>query len=418
MRRHATRASIVNLGSELTKGETVNTNASYIAGQLTRRGIRVAAVVSVPDEYELAREYARLELGRDGICIFTGGLGGTRDDITRRVVGAALDVGLVVDRERAELLRSRYRRKKRDFREEDLMQAAFPEGGRLLDNTVGLAYGFYLKQGDRHIFSIPGVPREMTAMLDGQVLPILEREGLFNPGYRSELLSFSNIPEYTLDRLVAGVVEAYPGIEYGTRAGYGVIKVRVETGAGAQDALSDCVRELAENLDEHLIGVGDRPLSQVVGEELGRRGLTLGTAESCTGGWLGKVLTDIPGSSGYYRGGIVAYSNVLKERLLGVSSRTLREHGAVSRSTAAGMASGARRVLETNLALSITGIAGPEGGTEEKPVGTVYVGLCGERGEAMTHHLQYGSDRETIRLFSVNRALFMLLRFLRGGTVE
>jgi nicotinamide-nucleotide amidase len=409
--------TIFNLGSELVTGETVNTNAAYIAHQLTRRGLRVRSVVAVPDDRELARRSIEQVLEEEGVFIFTGGLGGTRDDITRNVISSVLGRELAVDQERARLLEGYYRSRGRAFLEADLMQAACPEGGRLLENQAGMAYGFYLRDRSRYIFSIPGVPREMISMLDTQVLPILEMEGLFDPSCRSLSLLFGSVSEYALDREVAAVVENYPGVEYGTRAHYGLIRIRLEkreTDPRA-DSLQTCARELQSALGDYLVCTGERSIAQVVGDELQARGMSLVCAESCTGGWLAKMITDVPGSSGWFQGGAVVYSNELKKRLLGVQAQVLEEHGAVSAPTAAQMAQGAVRALGGDIAVSITGIAGPGGGTEEKPVGTVFMGVCTREGDPETEGFQHGSDRESIRLFSVNRTLIMLLRVLRRG---
>ncbi len=400
---------IVNIGSELTKGEIANTNAAYISRELSRRGLFVRSILACPDDFEGAIQSIENLLQHDGIFIFTGGLGGTKDDMTRRIVAGALKKELLFDEEKVRALEKFYKKRSRDFIDRDKMQASFPAGGILLENTVGLAYGFYIRDKEKYIFSLPGVPREMKAMFDSRVIVIIEKEGLLDPDYAYEIVRFSDISEYTLDRRIDDILREFTGIQYGTRASYGIIKVRIET---SQGNLEPAVQALIRSLQSYYINRGEDGLGHVVGELLKRHNRTLAVAESCTGGLLSGTITDIPGSSEYYRGGVIAYSNELKARLLAVSPAILSEYGAVSRQTAARMAEGAAECLGSDLSLSTTGIAGPGGGTEQKPVGTVFIGLASKDEKTRVEEFHFRGDRETIRMMSVNKALFMLNRHI------
>jgi len=400
---------IVSIGSELTKGEIANTNAAYISRELSRRGLDVRSILTCPDDFENAVQSIENLLKNNGIFIITGGLGGTKDDITRRIVAGALRKELLLDEEKAHDLEEFYKKRSREFIDHDRMQASFPAGGILLENTVGLAYGFYIHDKGRYIFSLPGVPREMKVMFDSQVMEMIAKEGLLNHEYAYEIVRFSDISEYTLDRRIDSILREFTGIEYGTRASYGIIKVRIETSRGN---LETAVQALIRELQPYYINRGREELGHTVGELLKRHNHTLSVAESCTGGLLSKTITDIPGSSEYYRGGIVAYSNDLKTRLLNVSSVTLSEYGAVSRQTAAQMAEGAAEYLGSDFSLSTTGVAGPGGGTKQEPAGTVFIGFASKDEKTRVVEFHFRGDRETVRMMSVNKALFILYRYI------
>ncbi|HEB29480.1 MAG TPA: CinA family nicotinamide mononucleotide deamidase-related protein [Spirochaetes bacterium] len=405
------QAFIISIGDELNSGEILNTNAVYIADQLINRGIYVTSILTLPDEHDTAVRYIRRIINEDGVYIFTGGLGGTRDDITRGIISEVFDRELRIDREKAAKLKKWYTRKKRDFVEKDIMQASYPDGGRLLDNETGLAYGFFLKAGGKYIFSLPGVPKEMESMFNNEVIPILAAENRFSDNYRHVTMLFSGIGEYTLDRRIDPIISRYKDIKYGTRAGYGLIKVRVES---IDIDIAPCVFEIEKSLNRYYISRDEKNIEQVVGEWLKKKHLSLSVAESCTAGLLSKVITDVPGSSGYFLGGVVSYSNEIKKRVLGVKEDTLKKYGAVSSEIAGEMARGVQERLGSDISLAVTGIAGPGGGSKEKPVGTVFVCLYKSGIDPVISKNTFPGGRETMRMASVNKALFMLLKYLQG----
>ncbi|MCK4803077.1 MAG: CinA family nicotinamide mononucleotide deamidase-related protein [Spirochaetes bacterium] len=406
-----TRAFIISIGDELTKGETINTNAAYISIELVKRGIEVSSVLTLPDEYDTCVRYMGKILQERGIYIITGGLGGTRDDITRRVICGVLKKNVYIDGEKAKELKKWYLKRGREFTESDRLQASCPEGGRLLENGVGLAFGFFIVDEGRYIFALPGVPKEMKNMFENEVIPLLAKENFFNSNLQSSTLLFAGIAEYTLDKHLSEIILKYKGIHYGTRVSYGLIRVRVES---RNNEIEPCIREITSLLDSYFINRDERKIEQVAGDLLIKNHLTLSTAESCTAGWLSKVITDVPGSSEYFKGGVVAYSNEVKEKMLGVKEKTLKSYGAVSSRTAGEMAGGARKLTGSDIGLSITGIAGPSGGTVDKPAGTVFICLSCKGQKPETSRNLFAGDRDTVRLRSVNKALFMLFKFLKG----
>jgi len=403
---------IINIGSELTKGEVVNTNATYISQKLSNMGLNISYVIAVPDQYEIAIRHINKIVSDEGIYIFTGGLGGTQDDITRRIISKLLKRNLIIDIEKEKALEDWYHKNARSFDESDRMQASYPEGGYLLDNKIGLAYGFYLKDKEKYIFSLPGVPKEMIYMFDEEVLPIIKKEKLHNVKYKSEIITFYNIPEYILDKKLHKILSKYNGIQYGTRTNYGSIRVRIES---ENSDLKTCINEIKDKLNDYFVGLGERRIEEMIGDMLKNKKLTLSTAESCTAGLLSKVITDVPGSSEYFIGGVVSYSNNIKMNMLDVKKETLQRYGAVSSFTAKEMAIGVLNRMQSDIALSITGVAGPSGGTEEKKVGTVYICLCFKNKKPIVNKNHFNGVRDSIRLRSVNAALFMLYSFLRKG---
>jgi nicotinamide-nucleotide amidase len=404
---------IISIGQELTQGEILNTNAFYISRELTWRGVEVTSILSVPDDYEQASAGIRKILEESGIYIFTGGLGGTRDDITRSIVSRVLNKKLFIDDEKKGKLAEWYRERGKRFGSADLMQASYPEGGHLLENRHGLAYGFWVKDGKRIVFSLPGVPAEMEWMFDNEVIPILEKESVFDSSYRSEILTFAGIPEYVLDKEVQKIVTCHNGLRYGTRAGYGITRVKVES-RGVD--IYPCIEEMKKTLKKHFISAGEIRLEEIVGSLMVKSNILLSVAESCTAGYLAKVITDIPGSSRYFMGGVVVYSNEVKKGILEVSEKTLKQYGAVSSPTAIEMARGVQNLFGTDISLSVTGVAGPDGGTDQKPVGTVYICGYAKGEEPCIERYLFSGDREIIRHRSVIQALFLLYTMLKGKT--
>jgi nicotinamide-nucleotide amidase len=368
-------------------------------------------MITLPDERADAAKILGTILPDRGIVICTGGLGGTEDDVTRSIFSSVFGRKLIVDRKGEEHLRGWYASRGRTFEEPDRMQASHPEGGMLLPNHVGLAFGFYVHDGERYVYALPGVPGEMKRMFQTSVAPHIEGEGLlerFGAGdYHYEMLNFIDISEYTLDRIVHEIVNHHRGVQYGTRSSDGVVRVRLESRV---DVLDECIREITSlsALQDNYLCRGEKNLEEVVGELFTSKRYTLSVAESCTGGLLAKLLTDVPGSSCYFMGGVVSYSNEAKERLLGVSHEALVRFGAVSERVATEMALGAVHRFSSDVALSITGVAGPEGGSPEKPVGTVFLCLASREGTVQVEKNRYLGDRETVRLRSANKALSML----------
>jgi nicotinamide-nucleotide amidase len=407
-----TDARIVNIGGEIVRGEILNSNARYIADALTRRGLSIQAIVTLPDDHDRAVLSIAEVAAKPGIIIITGGLGGTGDDITRKIVSEVLKRELIIDEKGKKELEKWYRDMGKSFVKADLMQASCPKGAALLENRNGIAYGFRIEDSGRMIFCLPGVPKEMKWMFDNEVVPFLEQKAVFDPEYVSRTLTFAGIAEYTLDRKVASIVSRHPNVMYGTRAGYGVTKVVIES--RGMD-IGPCIDEIAGSLDSFLVSMDGKTLEEVVGAALLKQGLSLSVAESCSAGYLAKYITDVSGSSRYFLGGVISYSNSAKRNILGVEERTLKEYGAVSERTAVEMAQGAQKMFGSDIAVSLTGIAGPGGGCSGKPVGTVYICILEKDKKPTVDKNLFSGDREIVRYRSVIRAMYMLFTLLRRG---
>lgn len=411
---------IVTIGTELLLGATQEGNGAWLGRRLAELGIVVRRRVAVPDDVDAIRSAIDDALRRTGTVICTGGLGPTQDDLTRDAVAQLTGRELIVDDSWVRVLEGRFRARGITMPAVNRVQAEVPEGARLLPNERGTAPGIVLEDAAHGtIILLPGVPHEMRWLSERWVLPWLVERGY---GGRSPILSrtlrTTGIAESALPERLGDVARALEPLTLAfLPAGTGV-DLRV-TSWGQLDsdeagaALARAESLLRERLAPFVYGVDGEDLAAIVGGELRRRGWTVALAESCTGGLVAKRLTDAAGSSAYVIGGVVAYANDAKRRLLGVRDDTLRMHGAVSERTAREMAEGVRAALGADCGVSITGIAGPTGGTEEKPVGTVWAGVAlRERVEARLFRL-FG-DRSEIRERAAQAALAFLLTTLRS----
>jgi nicotinamide-nucleotide amidase len=393
------KAVILSTGDELTTGKVIDTNSAYIAGQLLALGVKVAAILKVGDDkdkllwaFHQARELGDLVIG-------TGGLGPTADDLTTEIAAQFLGVKMVEDEEVASNLKARFERRGVPWTLNNLKQALFPAGATIIPNPVGTAPGFNvdISQGKRLLW-LSGVPHEMTAMLGETVLPwIVEQNGRLAQIHEATF-KIHGITESKLDDLVKPLVLG-DSAKLSFRAHFPDLTLRLTmTGGTAQmDNFTALRGQIRVILRDFVYAEGDRAMEQVVGELLLKKQQTLALAESCTGGLIAHRITRVAGSSAYFLGGAVTYSNQEKIRALGVDPATLEKFGAVSRETALAMSQGIRERTGASVALSVTGIAGPSGGSPEKPVGTVWVSIArAERHEAKLLKLMVLTDRERI----------------------
>jgi nicotinamide-nucleotide amidase len=413
------KAAILSTGDELTTGRTLDTNANFIADKLVAAGLDVTAIIVVGDYPERITWAWHAALRQADVIVSTGGLGPTADDLTTETVGAITGRRLVLDQEVADRIRKMFEAMGRVMPENNLKQAQFPEGAVIIPNALGTAPGFRLdlqtEHGRRHLIVLPGVPREMKPMIEEQVLPWLQQARGSNEVYLSHIFQTFGISESALDELVAGCVAPEEG-RIAFRAAFPQISVRLTVHgepALAPQRLEHLAARLRERIGTYAYGEGDTTMEATVGALLKERGLTVALAESCSGGLVGHRLTNVPGSSAYVKGGIVAYSNAMKQQSLGVRAETLAAHGAVSEETASEMAVGVRRSLGSDLGLAVTGIAGPDGGTPDKPVGTVCFALAAVD---VVHHRRYQlwGNREWVKLLSSQVALDWVRRYLLG----
>jgi len=409
-------AEIIAVGSEMLTPERLDTNSLYLTAQLNNLGVEVVAKSVIGDDRDRLSDAIARALGRSAILILSGGLGPTEDDLTREAVAQALGRELVFHADIAEAIERRFAAMKRKMSEINKRQAFVIEGAEILPNDRGTAPGQWVTANGSVAMLLPGPPHELKAMFEQQCLPRLTRIAP-KQAIRIAFLRITGMPESDLDALISPVYKKYANVATTILAANGDLQVhlraRCDTEAEAEALLAEVVPPIESLLGDRLYSRNGDPLEVLVGTLLRERHATLAVAESCTGGLLGARLTSVPGSSDYFTGGFITYSNALKRDLLGVPAETLERFGAVSPETAEAMAAGARERSGATYAVSITGVAGPDGGTEEKPVGLVYLGIAWPEGTAVTHRRFIG-DRERIRVFTTQAALDLLRRRLQG----
>jgi nicotinamide-nucleotide amidase len=345
--------------------------------------------------------------------VVTGGLGPTADDLTREAAARLLGRPLVRHLPTEARLRALWRRRGRPLPEGNLRQALFPRGAAVLPNPVGTAPGFAVKVGRVPLFCLPGPPGEMVPMLRRRVLPALRalRPGL--PRVREAKITCCGVPESVVAERLGDLMDRDRPVAVGTTASGGVVTVRIHGSGAAAQGVAGTHREAVRRLGGDAFDPAGRSPAEALVALLARKGLTVATAESCTGGLVGGRITEAPGASAVFRGGVVAYENRVKESVLGVPRALLRKHGAVSAATAESMARGARRFLRADLAVAVTGIAGPGGGTRAKPVGLVWIAVADRRG-AVSVSRRFPGDRPFVRALAVATALDLLRRRVQG----
>jgi nicotinamide-nucleotide amidase len=418
------KAEILSVGTELLLGQIVDTNAAYIARRLAELGVTLHRKTTVGDNLVRVSAAVREALERADIVIATGGLGPTEDDLTREAVAETLSVGLVESPEVLADLARYFEARGVRMTENNRRQARMPEpgAGGLIPNPMGTAPGVLFESGDKRVICMPGVPREMERMMDSWVVPYL-RNRQRGPGgtqvIKSKVVRTSGIGESTLEALIVDLAHGRDNPTVATYAGGGECQVRITARADSlaeADALIQSVLALLRaRLGSLVYGYDADTLEEAVGRLLAGAGLTLACAESCTGGLIAAMLTNVPGSSGYFDRGVVTYSNRAKVEQLGVEEKTLAAHGAVSRDTAVEMATGVARIAGVDIGLSVTGVAGPGGGTDAKPVGMVHFALADMcRPSVITARMRFGGDRGAVRTRAAKFALDLVRRHLAG----
>jgi len=407
------RCEVIAVGTELLLGQIVDTNSAWMGEQLALAGIDSHFQTKVGDNLERMVSSIRLGLSRSDAVILCGGLGPTQDDITREAIAEVMGVGLVRHAEIGERIRARFVARGREMPDNNLRQADVPEGASLIPEMPGTAPGLVCPLGDKMIYAVPGVPHEMREMLSGTVLPDLQKRAGDAAAIRSRVLRTWGHSESGLAETLSGRIEELDQVGNPTLAfqasGIEGIKIRITAKAAsaeqAESILADEEVRVRALLGDIVFGVDDATMESVVIDMLRDRGLTLGVAESLTGGLMGARLTSVPGASDVFRGGIVSYASDVKFSLLGVP-----EGPVVSADAAAAMAAGARRVLGADVALATTGVAGPAE-QEGQPVGTVFLGLAMiDSSEAQ--QIKLPGDRQRIRQYAVISAVNLLRKRL------
>jgi len=421
---------LLSIGDELLRGEIVNTNAQWLGEELTTLGCEVVAVETVGDDVDRLVHTLRRLRSEHEVIIITGGLGPTSDDRTAEAVALAFDRPLMRSDEAFEAIARRLKERGREMLPGHEKQARLPQGAEVLSNTVGSAPGFALGRPaserpdgspDRadefevELYVLPGVPREMRAMFDRHLRGALACT-TEHDHYDAFIHTFG-VGESWIAQQLDGLEEEHPDVTLGFRASDGLVAVRVSgrAKAGKGDArrrVQEAAADVRSRLGRSVFGEGEQTMPMLAGKVCRARGWRLAVAESCTGGLIAQQLTSEPASD-FFVGGAVTYANTAKSKLLGVSEDTLRGHGAVSAEVAAEMAEGARRAFECEVAISVTGIAGPSGATSDKPLGLVHWAISSPDGTICEHRV-FSGDRNQVQQQAANAALDLLRRTLSG----
>ena len=417
-----TSVEIVTIGDELLLGFTVDTNAAHLARALASIGLHIVWRATVGDEARAIQQAVREALDRTGAVITTGGLGPTSDDLTKQSIAELFGRGMELDEEHLRWMDERWlKRFNRPLPAANRQQAMMPVGATKLENRHGSAPGVWLEdERGRWVAMLPGVPREMRGMLADSLLPRLEKRITAGTVVRSYTLRTIGVAE----SLLADRIDSMDGGPLGVELAYlpsvaGVdlrLTVRDVPERAANESLDRAASRLRERAREWIYGENDDDLAARILDTCRERGLTIGVAESCSGGLLGGRLTAVPGSSDVFMGGVIAYHNDVKRDLLGVREASLAKHGAVSEEVVREMATGARRVTGARIGLAITGVAGPSGGSEEKPVGTIWIAADID-GDVTARRLMLWGDRAEIRERSAQWTLDLLRQCLPANSV-
>jgi nicotinamide-nucleotide amidase len=410
------QVEIINIGDELLIGQVVNTNASQMAQKLNSYGFNVLATSVIGDNANQIRESLDIALKRSDCVLITGGLGPTKDDITKKILAEYFDSELVINKEVEEHVRSYFTRKQLPFTETNRAQALVPEKCKVIFNPVGTAPGMCFEKNGKLIVSMPGVPFEMRVMME-KVIEIMQN--FFNQHTKilHRTLLYANIGESFLSDMISDFEDSLPSyISLAYLPKSNTIRLRLT-------AKTDEDIDLEKNLDEkvnQLIGLTKNffmgfeidNVATILGGELKSLNKTLSVAESCTGGYISHLITSNAGSSQYYKGSVTAYANQTKENLLGVGKDTLLKFGAVSKEVAEQMSQGVMRELNSDYAIATTGIAGPEGGSEEKPVGTVWISVSSDK-KTVAEKYFFPTTRDNFIERASNQALLMLIKLIK-----
>jgi nicotinamide-nucleotide amidase len=412
------KAEIIAVGSELLTPDRLDTNSLYLTAELNKLGIEVLRKTVVGDKSEQVRDAFASALDRVDLVIACGGLGPTADDLTRETVAGLLGRKLLQDDRIVEAIRARFRSFRREMPDINIRQAMVPEGAEALDNPRGTAPGLWIEHGDRLIVLLPGPPREMRGLYESEVAPRLQRRASNLRLYHREL-RVTGLGESHVEQRIAPFYQRYPDVNTTVLAAPGEVQIHLRLWTDDPDYARKTLDEIIQGFDitltDRIFSRNGEPLHEVVARELTLNNSTIATAESCTGGLLAQRLTSIAGSSSYFLGGVVCYSNERKTAWADVPPELIASKGAVSPEVAVALADGIRRRVGSALGVGVTGIAGPGGGSEEKPVGTVHIALSHSGGIA-ERAVTLPGDRESIRWQASQVALDLVrMHFLYNG---
>lgn len=404
------KAEIVSTGTELLLGETLNTSAHYLTGKLSTLGIEVDYHTTVGDNPKRLEQVLSQAIERSDLLLTTGGLGPTVDDLTKELVAKVLDLKMEIDPFSLEQIKQFFGRRKAAMPSSNEKQALFPIGSKILPNPIGTAPGAIIEKNGKTVIILPGPPFELYPMFENYAWSELERIiGPHAERMNERVLKVFGMGESAIEKVLDELMNL-PNLTVALLAKRAEMHIRLVarsteiTSGEAIKALNQVEEEICRRLGSKVFGRDQETMVGIVGQTLNTKNLTISTAESCTGGLLGAAFTQEPGSSKFYLGGVVSYSNSLKQGLLGVSEGNLKKFGAVSEEVAKEMAEGIRSKTGSDLAISTTGIAGPDGGSDEKPVGLVYIGFSSSKG-VHAEKFQFYGERESVRQLTVQAAL-------------
>ncbi len=408
------KAIILAVGSELTSGHTPDTNSAYLARELARLGIEASQHWTIGDEKDAIAATIIRGAELADLVLVSGGLGPTADDLTRGALAQAMGCELMLDKECLKTLEEFFRRHGREMAPANRVQAMIPAGAEALPNDLGTAPGLAAKIGRASVFVMPGVPHEMREMFARSVAP---RLGAAPGVIIQKIIHTFGTGESDIGEKIEALMQAAGPVTVGTTVASGLISLRItsraEDAETAELQAQETIRRIHRLLGDLVFGEGEETLASAVGRLLKEHSQTLATAESCTGGWIGQMITAVPGSSDYYLGGVVAYSNAAKNRMLSVPNDVLAADGAVSEASVQAMAEGCRKRFSSDWAIAVTGIAGPAGGSDKKPVGLVYIALAGP-GNTEVHRNVFAGTREVVR----RRAALSAINCLRLALIR
>lgn len=403
---------IINTGSELMLGFVLNTHQQWLCRQLADRGYIVTRQVAIADTAEAIKQAVSEALPRANLIITTGGLGPTSDDITRDMIAALFGKKLIEDPAIVASIQKFFADRNRPMPSKTRIQAMVPEGATVLPNAYGTAPGLAMQTPNGWLIMLPGPPRELRPMFANQVLPLIDKSFPKPPLFACKVLNTTGVGESVVEEkvepLLAGLLKQ--GLEIGYCARVGEVDVRLVS-RGNSTLIDEAEKIIRHKMGSFVFGVEGESLETVIVRMLTERRQTVALAESCTGGFIANRITNVPGASVVFIAGLATYANEAKEKFLGVKNETIAAHGAVSEPVAREMAEGARQQTGSDFALSVTGIAGPGGGTPEKPVGTVFIGLA-RNGPTIVKQFRNNYDRETFKFTTSQQALDLLRREL------
>jgi nicotinamide-nucleotide amidase len=409
------KAEIISIGSEILRGQIVDTNANFIAQKLTELSIDLNYISAVGDNQKTLLSLLKKALSRSDLIITTGGLGPTEDDITYQVIAKTLHLKLIKSPEAEKNLKRILHSIKIKLSPSNLKQAHLPEGAKVIINKYGTAPAMILEKDNKIISSFPGVPYEMKKLIEENLIPYLKEK--FPPSVikKSKTLKITGLGESSVNELIRNYINEQTNFSFGIYANPEDIQIQITTQAPTEKEVDQLLQfssnQLTKILGNYVYGTDQQSLEEVVGNLLKAKNIKVAVAESCSGGMLGEMITNIPGSSEYFQGGVISYNAKIKEELLKVPQEIIKKYGEVSEQVARLMAEGVRKCCYSDIGISITGIAGPGGATEKKQVGLVYMALANGKKTLIQKHQLFG-NRQQIRLRASRRALNLLRMYL------